>query len=396
MARQLHFYRLANTLREAAGQTALPPDRRMDDAETEAAVAEAVAARFSDTLHDVSAVFASSTSSMVERGFGQGHVMLGLSLSGMAGLLGTKTLDEEGSQLPRLGRELAGAAKLAGVRGVFHSDELPAYGITEAEVQGVRTSMAIEEKDAFVLCLAPHWQASLALEAVRGRALLAHHRLPREVRNVTVSKGAPLDGTTAPMRPLPGGARMYPETDVPPLLLDADRWTHLCGHLPLSNEARRERLAPTGLSEDQCDQILARELDDLFLDHLGERPAKAFASLMLEQEHAPPSFLVDLIDLREEGALSREGVKAAATSFPHGADRTTLLAWAEAEGHAPTEVGDLDGIIAGIIAERLDFVKERGFGAIGPLMGVVMGAAKGADGREVSERLKAAIQQVLP
>ena len=36
-----------------------------------------------------------------------------------------------------------------------------------------------------------------------------------------------------------------------------------------------------------------------------------------------------------------------------------------------------------------------GFGAIGPLMGVVMGAAKGADGREVSERLKAAIQQVL-
>ena len=52
-------------------------------------------------------------------------------------------------------------------------------------------------------------------------------------------------------------------------------------------------------------------------------------------------------------------------------------------------------IIANIIAERLDFVKERGFGAIGPLMGVVMGAAKGADGREVSERLKAAIQQVL-
>ncbi|MGB0489385.1 MAG: hypothetical protein ACPGK0_02290, partial [Candidatus Poseidoniaceae archaeon] len=67
MARQLHFYRLANTLREAAGQTALPPDRRMDDAETEAAVAEAVAARFPETLHDVSSAFASSTSGMVER-----------------------------------------------------------------------------------------------------------------------------------------------------------------------------------------------------------------------------------------------------------------------------------------------------------------------------------------
>ena len=321
--------------------------------------------------------------------------MLGLSLPGMAGLLGTKTLDEEGAQLPRLGRELAGAAKLAGVRGVFHSDELPAYGITEAEVEGVRSTLSLAQDDAFVLCLAPDWQASLALEAVRDRALLAHHRLPREVRNVTVSKGAPLDGTTGPMRPLPGGARMYPETDVPPLPLEAERWARLSDHLPPSNEERRERLSPAGLSDDQREQILARELDDRFLEHLGERPAKAFATLMLEHEHAPTEFLVDLIDLREEGALSREGVKAATASFPKGADRTTLVAWAEAEGHVPTEVADLDGIIAGIIAERLDFVKERGFGAIGPLMGVVMGAAKGADGREVSERLKAAIQQVL-
>ena len=396
MARQLHFYRLANTLREAAGQAALPPDRRLDDADLEASVAETVAARFPEDLNDVSSVFASSTSGMVERGLGQGHVMLALSLPGMDGLLGTKTLDEEGAQLPRLGRELAGAAKLAGVRGVFHSDELPAYGITEVEVEGVRSTLSLDQKDAFVLCLAPDWQASLALEAVRNRALLAHHRLPREVRNVTVSKGAPLDGTTGPMRPLPGGARMYPETDVPPLPLGAERWARLSGHLPPSNEERRERLSPTGLSDDQCEQILARELDDLFLAHLGERPAKALASLMLEHETSPAIFLGDVIDMREEGALSREGVKAAVLSFPDGADRTTLAAWAEAEGHTPTEVADLDGIIAGIIAERLDFVKERGFGAIGPLMGVVMGAAKGADGREVSERLKAAIQQVLP
>ena len=395
MARQLHFYRLANTLRAAAGQPALPDDRRQDDPALEAAVAEAVAERFPKTLHDVSAAFASSTSSMVERGLGQGHVMLALSLPGMAGLLGTKTLDEEGAQLPRLGRELAGAAKLAGVRGVFHSDELPAYGILEDEVSAVRTSLSLKAEDAFVLCLAPQWQAELALEAVRGRALLAHHRLAREVRNVTISKGAPLDGTTGPMRPLPGGARMYPETDVPPRPLAHEHWLHITAHLPLSNEDRRARLSSTDLSEDQCDQILSRELDDRFLEHLGTRPAKALASLMLEHEDAPAHFLADLLDQREDAMLSRDGVKAAVSAFPEGADRTTVAAWAEAEGHVPTEVGDLDDIIASIIAERLDFVKERGFGAIGPLMGVVMSAAKGADGREVSDRLKAAIQQVL-
>ena len=395
MARQLHFSRLANPLRSAAGQPPLPSDRRLDDEDTESAVADAVASRFPEDLHDVSEAFASSTSGMVERGLEQGHVMLGLALPGMSGLLGTKTLDDEGAQLPRLGRELAGAAKLAGVRGVFHSDELPAYGITKAEVNAVREALCLDEDGAFVLCLAPHWQASLALEAVRGRALIAHHRLPKEVRNVTVSKGAPLDGTTGPMRPLPGGARMYPETDVPPLAMVPERWAELCANLPPSNEERRARLTPTGLSDDQCDQILSRELDDRFLEHLGERPAKALASLMLEHETAPTHFLGDLIDQREEGLLSREGVKAAVAAFPKGADRATVGGWAEAEGHVPQEVGDLDGIIAGIIAERLDFVKERGFGAIGPLMGVVMGAAKGADGREVSDRLKAAIQQVL-
>ena len=42
---------------------------------------------------------------------------------------------------------------------------------------------------------------------------MAWHRIPQEVRNVVISKGAPEDGTTSAMRPLPTGARMYPETD---------------------------------------------------------------------------------------------------------------------------------------------------------------------------------------
>ena len=137
----------------------------------------------------------------------------------------------------------AGAAKLAGVRGVFHSDELPAYGITEAEVEGFARRSRLHR--TMHSCSAwPRRASFLALEAVRDRALLAHHRLPREVRNVTVSKGAPLDGTTGPMRPLPGGARMCPETDVPPLPLEAERWARLSDHLPPSNEERRERLRP--------------------------------------------------------------------------------------------------------------------------------------------------------
>ena len=79
----------------------------------------------------------------------------------MLGRLGSKSLDESGAQLPRLGRELAGAAKLAGVKGIFHADELPAYGITQHEVDEVRTALTLASDDAFVLCCAlpgkPRW-----------------------------------------------------------------------------------------------------------------------------------------------------------------------------------------------------------------------------------------------
>ena len=180
----------------------------MIDLAGEQAVAEAVAQSLPLDLHDVSEVFGSTQSGMVSDGLSSGSIMMALPLNGLLGHLGTKAHDEEGAQLPRLGRELAGAAKLAGVKGIFHADELPAYGITQEEVDGVRQHLNLGEQDGYVLCCAPAWQANIALEAALNRARLAWHRSPQEVRNVVVKKGAPEDGTTSPMRPLPGRSRM--------------------------------------------------------------------------------------------------------------------------------------------------------------------------------------------
>ena len=209
-------------------------------------------------------------------------------------------MDVDGAQLPRLGRELAGAAKLAGVRGVFHSDELPAYGIEEEHVNAVRNELELVEDDAFVLCLAPSWQARLALESVGRRARLAYHRIPQEVRNVVVKKGAPDDGTTTPMRPLPGGARMYPETDVPTIPIHDVDWQRIAENLPMRQEERMQRLAKTELSKDQCKQLLSRELDDAFFDH-HESKTKAWErySLSMNLFHRA-FFLRSLPSVRQE------------------------------------------------------------------------------------------------
>jgi len=396
MARQLHFYRLANTLRATLSLPALPPSRLHDDEATETEVRERVSQHILFSPVDVSEVFTATASSMISGSMGEGSVMLAQPLPGLLGHLGSKTINEEGAQQPRLGRELAGAAKLAGVKGIFHADELPAYGITEVEVNAVRSALHLQSDDAFVLCCAPMWQAMLALESVVERARLAWHRIPQEVRNVVVKKGAPEDGTTSPMRPLPGRSRMYPETDVPPLPITADRWANVLKHLPMTDAQRAERLASYDSSEDQRDQMLARELDDVFCRHADSLPHKAWAALLLNHEAESPQMLADVLRLREEGVLARdhiEGVVEAHAGQTPGL--AVLKAYCEANGLAPADAGQLADIIQNIVASRLDFVQERGMGAMGPLMGVVMQEASGADGKEVSALLKAAIQAAL-
>jgi glutamyl-tRNA(Gln) amidotransferase subunit E len=388
MARQLHFFRLTNQLRTQFSLPLLPTDRRQADEDISAQVRDLLP--FSTI--DVSACFSNSTSKMVVEGLAANKVMLALPLSGFSGHIGCKELDNDGAQMPRLGRELAGAAKTAGVAGIFHSDELPAYGITQEEVDLTRN--ALKGTDAFVLCLAPDWQAELALEGVCMRARIAFERIPQEVRQVVVRKGAPEDGTTTPMRPLPGGARMYPETDISPLPLDIAHWQKVASNLPPSQEQRLNRLNNCELSSDQANQLLARELDDHFFAHANDLPHKAWASTLLEH-NADFGLMALVIAAMEEGHVTREGIgkllKALEGEVP---SMNEIQAKSEQLGLVPADASDLQEIIDKVVAERLDFIKERGLGAIGPLMGVVMGECGGAaDGREVSALLKAAIER---
>ena len=398
MARQLHFYRLANQLRSSQNLPELPVHRDQDDSEIESSVAQKVDQIMPFELQKVTTEFAKCESKMVVDSIESGAVVLGLSLPGLKGLLGSKQVDSEGSQLPRLGRELASAAKLAGVRGIFHSDELPAYGIGQEETDACQAILG----DCFVLCVAPQWQAELALEGVHTRAKLAYHRIPQEVRNVVVRKGAPEDGTTTAMRPLPGGARMYPETDIPTTPIDPAHWNSIRSNLPPTRGERLARLSSTELSENQVNALVSGELDDHFMDGISgelQLPQKAWASALLDHGTAKLNALAVAIHLRETGVITREGVDplvndADTSSIPN------LLSWMTSEaasrGFEPADTRAVDAAVAEVLEERADFVKERGMAALGPLMGVVMGKLGGAaDGKAVSNALKEQIQRRL-
>ena len=402
MARQLHFYRLANELRSEAELPPLPADRELDSKPVENRVKLATSNRIPLDIHELSGLFSDCESEMVSSSIEDGSSVLGIALPGFSGRLGKKTPIENGSQLPRLGRELASAAKLAGVPGIFHSDELPSYGIGSAEVDAVRSEMALSEGDAFVLCVAPRWQGELALEAVIYRARMAFHRIPQEVRNVVIRKGKPEDGTTTALRPLPGGARMYPETDIPVLEISPDRWSSICENLPLTVKERKERLNVLDLSSNQIEALLNGEIDDLLfhgIDGPLELPPKAWASALLESGTDKPNALAASVHLRERGLMTREGAETLlAESVEASADE--LVSWmsseSESRGFLPADTSSIEEAVDAVIREHSDFIEERGMGAVGPLMGMVMQKLGGsADGKAVSNILRERIDEKI-
>ena len=402
MARQLHFYRLANELRSEAELPPLPPDRKMDSKPVENRVQLATSSRIPLDIHEVSEIFSGCESEMLSSSLESGSSVLGISLPGFSGRLGKKSATENGAQLPRLGRELASAAKLAGVRGIFHSDELPAYGIGAKEVDAVKAELALSDGDAFVLCVAPRWQGELALESVVNRARMAFHRIPQEVRNVVIRKGKPEDGTTTALRPLPGGARMYPETDIPVLAIPPDRWSSICENLPLTAQERKERLDVLDLSPNQVEALLNGEIDDILFQGIEgplELPPKAWASALLESGTDRPHALAASVHLRERGLLTREGAETLLAESPE-APVEELVSWmsseSESRGFLPADTSSIEEAVEAVIRERSDFIEERGMGAVGPLMGMVMQKLGGsADGKAVSKILRDRINEKI-
>lgn len=154
---------------------------------------------------DTSSIFKNTDAKLIQAGIKGGAVVLAQKLSGFKGLLGREIQPKK-----RFGTELSDYAKMAGVKGIIHSDEdLSKYKISAHEISELKKKLAIKENDCFIMVVAPPDQAEKAL----GNAVLRANMdfVPEETR------GANPDATSSFQRPLPGKARLYPETDVPPI-----------------------------------------------------------------------------------------------------------------------------------------------------------------------------------
>ncbi len=161
---------------------------------------------------DLSLILKDSEAKRIKDNLANSGKVLGLRLHGLVGFLGRELQPNY-----RLGSEFSGRAKMkAGVGGIFHSDELPNYGVSDKDVKFIKKKLQCDNKDAFVIVSDTEDKARRALEAVYERMKEVLIGVPCEVR-----KDRP-DGTTTFMRSMPGAARMYPETDVPLIFPDEE------------------------------------------------------------------------------------------------------------------------------------------------------------------------------
>ncbi len=204
-------------------------------------------------IKDVTAAVRNAGSKIIKKTIESGGVILGIRLSGFARLIGKEVQPNR-----RFGTELSDHAKvIAGVGGIMHSDEdFTKYSIEAREVEFVRQELGCLDDDAFVLIADQNERAQRALQGVVARANDALDGVPCEVR-----KANP-DDTTSYLRPMPGAARMYPETDVPPLRITQEMIEDI--ELPELIEDKAKRYEKMGLGKDLAELTARSEKAALF------------------------------------------------------------------------------------------------------------------------------------
>lgn len=181
---------------------------------------------------DATEIFARTECAIISRALQNGGVALAAALPKHSSFLGRELYASR-----RYGTEISDYGKAAGgVKGLIHSDEsMEKYKISQDEIDELSAALSLKDGDAFIIIADAAQKCEKAMAAVLSRASV--RGVPKETRK------ADENGGSSYMRPLPGAARMYPETDIPPL--------RLCGEIiekakanPLDDfESKRKKLA---------------------------------------------------------------------------------------------------------------------------------------------------------
>jgi len=351
---------------------------------------------------DVTDLFRGTKSKVIARALESGGKVLAVRLPRMKGLLGTYVQPGR-----RFGTEIADYVRFwSDVQGLFHSDELPAYGITAEEVQAVYRALGADPaQDAFAMVAERPERALKAISVILERVRQALQGVPEETR------AANEDGTTRYMRPRPGRERMYPETDIPHLLVTPDMLAEAEKLVPEPAEVKVRRFVERyGMSRELAEKAVADPRLPLIEELIGRYGAslsptliaslivvtmKGLKSKGVNVDSISEDRLEGLVRLLAEGSVAKEAAEAILAKM---AEDPRLGPEEAAKALGLTRLGEEEvrRVIDEVVKENLGLVRQKGEASFGPLMGRAMERLRGkADGKLVAELLRSRIREVL-
>lgn len=339
---------------------------------------------------DITELFSECKSKIIQSAIKKNQKIRAITFRNMAGIFGFSPY--EGI---RLGKEVAELVRFFGIGGVFHSDELPNYGVEKTDLEKLKKFSKISENDAFLILASPEKKILTIIDQIILRIeYIKNHGIPIDTRLATQS------GETKFLRPRPGNARMYPETDIPPIIITNEELSEAQNNIPKSwDDSIKELETKYKLNLQLAEQIFDSRYIGLFekiIEKIKINPTFVASILCstitnLERNGLNSNLLKNdeifkLFSLLEDGKISKESIEIIFESIMSGKSKNTEEAMKNASIESVNEE-EIEKIIVGIVDKNERIIKNQKERAIGPLMGIVMKELRGKASGEIINRL---------
>jgi glutamyl-tRNA(Gln) amidotransferase subunit E len=353
-----------------------------------------------DKTLDVTDILIDSQSKIIKKILSnKENIFTAISVKGFKGLFGFEPYPDI-----RIGKQLGELVRFYGFNGIFHSDELPNYGITDKEVQKIYEILNIDSsKDGFVILGGPSEKMPIAISAICDRLNSVSLGVTSETRAAT------MDGKTIYSRPKPGSARMYPETDIPPFKITDNFLNSLKEKVPKSwNETILSIAKKYQLNKNLSEKIFDSNYFEIFelLTTMTKISPSFIASkltediLNLERQGYDStilnnSILLDLFKRLDAGLIAKESInlifeKLMSKTAKNIDESINIL------GIKSVSDEELEQIINKVIEDNILIIQEKKMEALSTLMGKCMTSLRGkVNGKKIHDLINNKLQVIL-
>jgi len=349
-------------------------------------------------VFDITNNFKNCESKIIQKSLKDNSIIKAIRIRNFAGMFGYSPY--EGI---RLGKEIGQIVKFYGIGGVFHSDELPNYGIEESDVSIVKKILEINETDAFLIIAAPLVKIDFAIDSIIKRIRQAKKGVPAETRLATQT------GETIFLRPRPGASRMYPETDIPPIIITKKEIEDAKKNIPKSwDESLNELQKKYDLNLQLTEQVFDSAYLEIF-EKICEKTSIVptfIASILcstitnLERNGLNAQLLrneeiVKTFEFLTKGKITKESIEIIFENIMSGKSKTIEDAIKNTSIETVSKE-EFEKVIENIIINNKEIIQNQKERAVSPLMGIAMKELRGkVSGEMVNSLLLEKIKKFL-